>query len=136
MGRSQMTRSGHRPPPYSRTRTLWNIGAETSGLLRLDVGLSDHLAPFLGLVRDELSELGHAHRRWQPSQLYNARLDLGVDEGGINLSIEHLDDLRRRTARGGETSPRTRLIARHGFRYRRNVGQKLQTGQRRYAERA
>jgi hypothetical protein len=28
------------------------------GLLRLDVGRSDHLAPFLRFVRDELAELG------------------------------------------------------------------------------
>ena len=31
---------------------------EQAGLLRLDVRLPDHLAPFLGFIGDELSEIG------------------------------------------------------------------------------
>jgi hypothetical protein len=43
-------------PPFSE-RTLWNIGSELLSL-RLDVGRDNHLAPFFGLVGDELAEIG------------------------------------------------------------------------------
>src|SRR6516162_8189551 len=42
---------------YSRNETLWNIGSELLSL-RLDVGRDNHLAPFFGLVGDELAEIG------------------------------------------------------------------------------
>src|SRR6516164_8088453 len=41
----------------SRNETLWNIGSELLSL-RLDVGRDNHLAPFFGLVGDELAEIG------------------------------------------------------------------------------
>src|SRR6516164_7537598 len=41
----------------SRNGTLWNIGSELLSL-RLDVGRDNHLAPFFGLVGDELAEIG------------------------------------------------------------------------------
>jgi hypothetical protein len=37
-------------------RELRNIADQ--GLLRLDIRRSDHLAPLLGFVRDELAEIG------------------------------------------------------------------------------
>ena len=33
------------------------------------------------------------------------RLDLGLDEAGVDLTIERLDDLGRRTTRGDKTDP-------------------------------
>src|SRR5215472_11096949 len=42
---------------HSRNETLWNIGSELLSL-RLDVGRDNHLAPFFGLVGDELAEIG------------------------------------------------------------------------------
>jgi hypothetical protein len=38
-------------------RVIWNIGSELLSL-RLDVGRDNHLAPFFGLVGDELAEIG------------------------------------------------------------------------------
>jgi hypothetical protein len=56
-------RVGHRAlskpedPTISQNETLWNIGSELLSL-RFDVGRDNHLAPFFGLVGDELAEIG------------------------------------------------------------------------------
>src|SRR5262245_47944814 len=72
---------------------------------RLDAGELDHLAPLLGLIGNELSELDRAHRHGHMAYLSHPRLDLGFDEAGVDLTIERLDDLGRRTTRGDNTNP-------------------------------
>src|SRR5262249_49794386 len=89
---------------FSPNETLWNVGRGPP-LLRLDVGRPDHLAPLLGLIGDELSELNSAHRHRHVAYLSHPRLDLGFDETGVDLTIERLDDLGRRTTRGDNTNP-------------------------------
>jgi hypothetical protein len=74
-------------------------------LFRLDVGSADHLAPLLGFIGDELSEVDRAHRHRHMAYLSHPRLDLGVDEAGVDLTIERLDDLGRHTTRGDNTNP-------------------------------
>src|SRR6516165_8204366 len=79
--------------------------AAAGGSLRLDVCRPDHLAPKLGFRGDELSELDRAHRHRHMPYLSHPRLDLGFDEAGVDLTIERLDDLGRRTTRRDNTNP-------------------------------
>src|SRR6516225_12333894 len=79
--------------------------AAAGGSLRLDVCRPDHLAPKLGFRGDELSELDRAHRHRHMAYLSHPRLDLGFDEAGVDLTIERLDDLGRRTTRRDNTNP-------------------------------
>jgi hypothetical protein len=46
-------------------------------LLRLDVGRSNHLAPLLGFLRDELSEIGRRAASIVPSRSASRTLILG-----------------------------------------------------------
>src|SRR5262249_24216943 len=89
---------------HSPNGKLWNV-PWTCRSLWLDVGSPDHLAPFLGFFDDELSEVDRAHRHRHMAYLSHPRLDRGVDEAGINLTIERLDNLGRRTTRGDNTNP-------------------------------
>jgi len=72
-------------PPFAQ-RALWNIGPLQFSL-RLDVGVPDHLAPFLGLVGDELAKVGRREREHDATQVGKPRLDLGVGEASIDLFI-------------------------------------------------
>ena len=81
-------------------RALRNIRPRSRRSLHLDIGRPDHLAPLLGLIGDELSELDSAHRHRHMAYLSHPRLDLGFDETGVDLTIERLDDLGRRSTRG------------------------------------
>src|SRR5262245_13565528 len=55
----------------------------------LDVCRSHHLAPLLGFVGDELTEIGgRAHKR-RASKVGKPRLDLGIGEAGVDLLVEH-----------------------------------------------
>src|SRR6186713_39803 len=52
--------------------------AGSRGSLRLDVGRPDHLAPLLGLVGDELAEVGGRKREHVAAQFGKPRLQLGI----------------------------------------------------------
>src|SRR5262245_5054099 len=69
--------------------------AETSSL-RLDVRGSDHLAPLLGLIGDELAEVGGRARKSGATKFGEPRLDLGIGKGRVDLCVELVDDLGRR----------------------------------------
>ena len=62
-------------------------------LLRLDVCELHDLAPLLGFEGEELTEL--SRRAWKriAPQLRNPRLDLWLDEGGVDFFVERLDYL-------------------------------------------
>ena len=47
-------------------------------LLRLDIGLSDHLGPLLGLVADKIAEFGGRHRQQHFTQVGKLRVQLGI----------------------------------------------------------
>jgi transposase len=59
---SALERADGRRRPSRRRRPdhigLWNIGDVGAYLLHFDVGRPDHLGPLLGIVTNELSELG------------------------------------------------------------------------------
>src|SRR5262245_4980976 len=63
-------------------------------LLGLDVGRAAHLAPLLRFVGDELSKVGVGTREHRSSQVGEAFLYVGIGKSGIDLLVEHLDNLR------------------------------------------
>src|SRR5262245_51643633 len=63
--------------------------------LRLDVGRPDHLAPLLGVVGDELAEIGGRADKRCASEVSQPRLDFGIGEAGVNCLIELVNNLRR-----------------------------------------
>src|SRR5215470_11215812 len=67
--------------------------------LRLDVGRPDHPAPLLGLLGDELAEVGGRAGKHGAAELGEPRLRLGVGENRVDLLIEPHDDLGWRFAR-------------------------------------
>src|SRR5258708_4440671 len=64
--------------------------------LRLDVGRSDDLAPFLRLVRDKLFEFDWREHERRAAQIGEARLGFAIAKRCVDLLIEPVDDLRRR----------------------------------------
>src|SRR5215510_13473679 len=65
----------------------------------LDVGRPDHLAPLLGVVGDELAEIGGRSRQCHAAEVSEPRFHLGVGEGRVDLLVELLDDFGRRIPR-------------------------------------
>src|SRR5262245_9531602 len=66
-------------------RALRNIWPPA--LLSLDAGCPDHLAPFLGLLGDELAEISGAHRHRRGAEIGEPRLDLGISKAGVDLLV-------------------------------------------------
>src|SRR5262245_32959314 len=79
-------------------RTLWNVGPLVVSL-RLDASELDHLAPLLGLVDDQLAELGRRSRQRRAAEVGEARPHLGVGERRVDLLVELVHDLGWRVSR-------------------------------------
>src|SRR5262249_27573557 len=62
-------------------------GAETAGSICLDACELHHLAPLLGFLGDEFTEVGGREREHVATQVGKPRLDLGVGEAGIDLTV-------------------------------------------------
>ena len=75
---------------HTRNGTLWNV--QPRGSLRRDVGRADHLGPLLGIVGDELAEVGRRTLKDRYAQGRKSRLDLGISEGSIDFLVELVDD--------------------------------------------
>src|SRR5215831_1400564 len=92
-----------------RLAALGGRGEPRSGgrtaLLRIDVGRPDHLAPFLGLVGDELAEVHGRACEYRAAQVGKPRVELAIGKGGIDLLVELVDDLRRRLLGRADTEP-------------------------------
>src|SRR5262249_36307896 len=91
--------------------------------IRLDVGIADHLAPLLGVIDNELAELGGRGCIGLQAQIDEPRLELGAGKRLVHQLVEDGDDLRRRVRRRADPLPTARLVARHKFADRWNVGQ-------------
>src|SRR5262245_63685679 len=90
-----------------------NKAAVRLGSFRLDVGRPDHLGPLLGLVGDELAEIGGGTGERRTSQIEKPRFDPRIGEGDVDFSVELVDDIvRRRLGRGG-APPVDHLVAGH-----------------------
>src|SRR5262249_50926292 len=68
--------------PISPNGTLWN-GTVLLGLFRLDVRKLHHLGPLFDFLSVELSVVGRRKCKHGATQVGKARLDLGIDEGGV-----------------------------------------------------
>src|SRR5262245_41029172 len=113
-----MTSSARHPVGGSRTGFMF-IGRGTS--LRFDVGSPDHLGPLLGIVGDELAEVGRRTLKDRYAQGGKLRLDLGISEGRIDFLVELVDDLGRRLLGNADTMPAAGLVVRHKFTQGWNV---------------
>src|SRR6476620_7753213 len=56
----------------------------------------DDLSPFLRLIGNHLAEIRWRSRHHGSPQVCQSRLDVGIRQRRIDLSIEFVDDLRRR----------------------------------------
>ena len=103
---TQAVRAGARNGRYG----IFGRGRADS--LRLDVGRPDHLAPFLGIVGDELAEVGGRAGQHGTAQISEPRLDFGISQARIDLFVELVNNLGRRVFRGADAGPEDRLVAR------------------------
>src|SRR5215471_2718961 len=87
----------------------WNI----AGLLWLDVGRADNLAPLLDFRANESPEIGGRAGEHCCAQVPKPRLHLGVSESRIDLPVELLDNLGRRLLGGTDTLPNACFQAGH-----------------------
>src|SRR6266545_4008296 len=109
-------------PAISFNGRLWNIGP-IAGSFRLNAGGLDHFGPPLGIVGDELAEVGGRAGQHGTAQISEPRLDFGISQARIDLFVELVNNLGRRIFRGADAGPEDRLVAREELAYRRDVRQ-------------
>src|SRR5262249_51035763 len=83
----------------------------TSHLLRPDVSRTDYLFPFCGVVGNELAEIGGRTRNRRAAELGKAGLKAGINEHGVDLAVELVNNLGRRVPWDTDALPRAGLIA-------------------------
>src|SRR5215467_6166384 len=76
---------------YSRNGTLWNIGPVAVSL-RLDASGLDHFGPPLGIVGDELAEVGGRAGEYFTTEFGHPRLHRRIGDGRVDLPVEPFDD--------------------------------------------
>src|SRR5262249_2647683 len=81
--------------------------------LGLRAGELDDLPPLLGIVSDELAEIGGRARKDRATQGGKPRIQPRLGEACIDLCIEFRDDLGRRVLRRADANPLTRLETRY-----------------------
>src|SRR5215813_8888869 len=67
---------------------LYGISARRPALFRLDVGRPDHLAPLLGVIGDELFEVGGREREHRAAEVGKPCLDFGIGKARVDLRVE------------------------------------------------
>src|ERR1051325_2126939 len=102
----------------------------------LDVGCPYYLAPLLGFVGNELSDLGRRAGEHGAPKIAKLRPDLGIGEAGIDFLVELVDDLGRRVLGRTEAIPSACLVAWHEFPDGRQIGQQLPARRAAYCQRA
>src|SRR5262245_47960705 len=90
--------------------------------LRPDAGELDHLAPLLNLSCHIGAELRGSEDCWCSGDFRQPRLDGRVDQPGIDLVVEPLDDLAWRTPWHADPGPYACLVAWHGIIDRGDIG--------------
>src|SRR5262245_54391870 len=103
-------------------RRTGRYGIRPARSFRLDTRELDHLAPLLGVIGDELAEVGGRAWKCSGTQLGEPRLHLGIGESRVDLLVELLDDLGRRGLRCADADPETRFGARPELTHSRHVG--------------
>ena len=82
-----LTQSGQRDA--FAERSLWNVRAFPASV-RLDAGELDHLAPFLGFVRDQPSKVGGGHWHRHATEVGELRFLLGLARAALISSLSLL----------------------------------------------
>src|SRR5215510_9575915 len=99
-------------------RDLWRSLTES---LRLDRCKLDHLAPLLGFVRDELSEIGGRAGKRNAAQVRKPRLHSRVSESRVDFLVELIDDFGRCILGHAYAIPVAGLIAWHKLAHGRDI---------------
>src|SRR5262245_17139028 len=97
----------------------------TAASFRLDVSGPDHLGPLLGVVGDELPELGRRADKRCASKIGKPRRKLGIDEADVDLFVEFVDDRSGRFLRNTKTKHRARFVTGNEIAHGRDVWQPL-----------
>src|SRR2546427_236221 len=79
----------------------------------------------IGLVSDELAEVGGGTGKNRTAEIAEPSLYLGVGEAGIGLLVELLDNLGGRVLGRAEAIHEARLVARDELAHGRHVRQRL-----------
>src|SRR5262249_27585209 len=114
---------------------LWNIDSGAASL-RLDVGSPDHLAPFLGFLRNEFPEIGGRARKHSAAKVGKAPAHRRIDEARIDLVVELIDDLDGCVLWNADAIPLAGLVARQELTQGRKVRQRRRALRGRYCQRA
>src|SRR5271168_4911148 len=93
--------------------------------LRLDARELDHLAPLLGLIGNELAEIGWRARKRRATQVGKPCLHLGIGKDRIDLRIQFADDLSGDSLGRDDTEPCARFKARHEIAHHWDFWQSL-----------
>src|SRR5262249_48516749 len=93
-------------------------------------GRPDHPRPLLGVIGDELGEVGGRARKHRTAQAGKLCLELGVGVARVNFLIELVNNLRWCVLGRTDAEPGARLVARHKFAHGRDIGQHLRTRRR------
>src|SRR5262249_1744453 len=80
---------------------------------RLDAGEFDDLAPLLGLVGDQFTEIGGRPGKQRCAKVDKPRSRRWVGKHCVDRFIERVDDFGGRSLRGDDAIPRARLITGH-----------------------
>src|ERR671914_649047 len=99
----------------------------TRWLFRLDVGVTDDLAPPNAVALHALGKVvWRACNRKDEARLQHALAGLRIFEDAPRFGVELVDDLARRAPGGDEAVPRARFVAREdAHRERRHLGNPL-----------
>src|SRR5262249_44848969 len=99
------------PCRFRRTDvTEYSVACRSLGLCPAEL---DYFAPLLGIVSDELAEVGDRAVKYHAPKVGKPRLQLGISEPRIDLAIELINDLGRRVFGRTEANPLARLETRH-----------------------
>src|SRR5262245_23162122 len=70
-----------------------------------EAGKLDDLGPLIGVVRNEVTELGRRARKRGATQVCQPRLELGIGKHRVDLRVELLDDSAGGALRHSSRSP-------------------------------
>src|SRR5258707_12906473 len=99
------------PRRRSRNGIYVTAACKRSGLLRLDIGRADDLAPFLGVFGDDLGEIGRRAGQCGAADVGESRFDFWLGEAGVDPLVEPVDYLGRRVPVRADAVLRARLVA-------------------------
>src|SRR5712671_4066648 len=109
-----------RAPPVQDRRASFRFDARELG----------HLGPLLGFVGKELAEIGRRAGKYRAAGQFKVRLDLRIDESGVDLFVELIDNLGGRVLGGAEAIEHTCLKVGDEFAYGRDVRKCVRTRRR------